>query len=332
MFGIETYEIILLFKQLGIVIAGAAALWGAVFSRRDFSCGTRECIIYDWIAGKLTLLVFAGVALATIAIVFGQTFSVYAHEGIVLVPTLGEIQAALGILFPLMLVILCVTLIGFFFYTFNRRRFDAYMTEFLVLEFVLLFIASSLTGWTGSLGGEQIFFFVHGFHSIFTLGTVIVLDALFLLSERSRHLKQHIFPLFPMISKVIWIGLAFDFLSSLLVINQFEVTAKFLFMQTVIGILIINGVMLSGPITKKILSLLREGKELPQKWNTWASVAGTISITSWLTITVVDFFEHLTLDYVTLLLLYLLLITILFIGHEALERYEKRREAPRAVH
>lgn len=332
MFGIETHEILLLLKQLGIVIAGAAALWGAIFSRKDFSCGEKECILYDWVAQKLALLVFGGVALASLAFVFAQTFFAYAHEGIVIAPTFLETQAAFGILAPLLILILLLTLTGAFLYSFKRELFDRYMTRFFIAEFILLFIASSLTGWTGALGGEQLFFFAHGFHSIFTLGTVIVLDFLFILSERSPILKQHIFPLFPTISKVVWVGLAFDFASSLLILSQFEVTQKFLFMQTVIGILIINGVMLSGPITKKILSLIKEGKELTGGWSKWASAAGTISISSWLTITVVDFFEHLTLDYFTLLLLYLLLITVLFLGHEGMERYQKAKEAPLSVH
>lgn len=332
MFGIEIYEVILLLKQLGVVVAGAAALWGIIFSRMDFRCGERECILYDWVAQKLALLVFGGVALATLAFAFAQVFFVHAHEGIAIAPTLLETQAAFGLLGPLLILILLITLVGAFLYTFKPRVFDRYMTRFFIAEFVLLFIAASLTGWTGDLGREQLFFFAHGFHSIFTLGTVIVLDYLFLLSERSPILKQHIFPLFPSISKVIWVGLAFDFLSSLLILNQFEVTEKFLFMQTVIGILLINGVMLSGPITKKILSLIQEGKELTGKWSKWASAAGTISISSWLTITVVDFFEHLTLDYLTLLLLYFLLITILFIGHEGMERYQKKKSPPVMVH
>lgn len=90
------------------------------------------------------------------------------------------------------------------------------------------------------------------------------------------------------------------------------------------GILIINGVLLSGVLTRRILGLIQQGKsEASKKWALFASVAGVISVTSWMSITFVDFFPSITLSYAQLFGAYIIIIITLFIGHEIWERYDK---------
>ena len=165
----------------------------------------------------------------------------------------------------------------------------------------------------------------HSFHSIFTLGTVLILDFLFLLSRPSDLLRQHIFPLFPTISKVIWVGLAIDFLSVSLVFQEaLRLTPKFFFMQTVIAILILNGIWLGGPIARKLMHSMTEGGEaMTRRWMNIASIAGGLSVSSWGTITFMDSFENLPFAYWQYALGYLALIAILFLGHVVMERFTK---------
>ena len=153
-------------------------------------------------------------------------------------------------------------------------------------------------------------------------------SVLFLTSNRSELLKQHVYSLFPTVSKVIWVGLSLDFISVFLISKYFVVTEKFLFVQTVITILIINGVLLSGPIARKMMNSVKDqAHHITAKWRRMGNIAGALSITSWLTITVMDFFKGLRLDYKELIFLYLGFFIFMFIGHLLFE-YMESRKAP----
>lgn len=335
MFGIETIELLLFGKQLGIALAGAAALWGFVLSRKDFHCGKEQpCVIYDWIAVRILPLLAGGVVIGTGSYAgLLSTVTASAHEGVSYVPTTAEVAASFSILTPLFLLLLAVTAVLVFFPNKGGNTFANAITPLYAGVFALSFLITSFPGWRGGFDAHQLFYIGHGFHSIFTLGSVIVLDYLFLLSKRARTLKEHIFAVFPTISAVVWFGLAFDFLSVLFIIGGFEPTTKMLFMQTVIGILIINGVMLSGPLARKMQDSVRPGgEEISGKWEFAAGVAGVISICSWFTITFVDSFANLTLGYFEYVGFFVALVAIAFSGHMLMEWLEERKTPPEFLH
>lgn len=335
MLGITLTELLLFGKQVGIALAGAAALWGLVLSRKDFHCGQeRPCVIYDWIAVRTLPLYLGGLVVGSASYLgLLSTTEVLAHEGISYVPTTAEITASFPILNPLFLLLVGITAVLLFFPNKSGETFAQSATYFYAAAFGLSFLITSFPGWRGVFDGQQIFYIGHGFHSIFTLGSVIVLDYLFLLSQKARILKEHIFAIFPTISKVVWFGLAFDFASALFIIGGFEPTTKMLFMQTVIGILIINGVLLSGPLARKMLASVKEGgRDLTFGWELAASAAGVISISSWFTITFVDSFEGIPLSYAEYFGCYLLLVIFLFAGHILVEWIEDRKQPPEFVH
>jgi hypothetical protein len=335
MFGIELTELLLFGKQVGIALAGAAALWGFVFSRKDFHCSTdKPCVIYDWIAVRLLPLFVSGVGIGSL-FYFGLlvTLPASAHEGISYVPTNPEVVRSFEILTPLFLLLLVATVVMLFAPGKKSNTFAESITYFYVGTFLVSFFITSFPGWRGIFDSQQIFYIGHGFHSIFTLGSVIVLDYLFLLSKRAHILKEHIFAVFPTISAAVWFGLAFDFASTLFIIGGFVPTTKMLFMQTVIGILIINGVLLSGPLVRKMLAAIKpDGDGLSKTWETIAGLAGVISITSWTTITFVDSFEHLSLSYLEYVGLYLAFIILAYAGHKVVEWYQHCKQAPEFVH
>lgn len=335
MYGIELTELLLFGKQLGIALAGAAALWGFILSLKDFHCGTdRACIIYDWIAVRMLPLFLGGVAIGTFSYIgLLSTVTVTAHEGISYIPSTPEVVASFSILTPLFTLLLGITVAMLFVPNKSGNLFANWVTYFYLIAFVLCFLITSFPGWRGVLDGHQLFYIGHGFHSIFTLGSVIVLDYLFLLSRRANILKEHIFAVFPTISAVVWVGLAFDFLSVLFIIEGFDPTTKMLFMQTVIGILIINGVLLSGPIARKMLASVRpSGEEISDNWELAASIAGVVSISSWMTITFIDSFANLPFSYLEFMGLYVLLIGTVFAGHMFVEWLEDRKRPPEFMH
>jgi hypothetical protein len=335
MFGIELTELLLFGKQVGISLAGAAALWGFVFSRKDFHCSKdKPCVIYDWIAVRTLPLFVSGVGIGSLSYLgLLMTIPASAHEGISYVPTNPEIIRSFDILTPLFLLLLLATVAMLFAPRKEGDTFANNITYFYIGTFLLSFFITSFPGWRGTFDARQIFYIGHGFHSILTLGSVIVLDYMFLLSKRAKILKEHIFAVFPTISAVVWFGLAFDFISALFIIGGFDPTTKMIFMQTVIGVLIINGVLLSGPLARKMLASVKpDGKELTPSWEMTANIAGVISITSWTTITFVDSFENLTFSYLEFSGLYLAFVLIAFSGHMLVEWYQNRQQVPEFIH
>lgn len=317
MWGFDLVGFIGFLKQGGLAVAGAAALWGFIFAiYAHKKKHTTDWITFHHIAHRLFWLVILGTVVSSFAWIVSVTH-LYAHEGIIIIPTDEEIIRAFALMEPLYILWTVLAGLGFVVWIASKHLFHKILPLFFILQFILAFILTSFPAFTGTLDRVQLFFMGHGFHSIFTLGTVIVLDYLFLTSKSSLHLRQNIFPLFPTISKVIWVGLAIDFLSVWLVFAEaIQLTPRFFFMQTVVGILIINGILLSGPITRMMLKTVsKEKKELSRKEELAADIAGTISITSWTSITFIDYFHDLTLNYFQLFAGYIVVLLILYAGH-----------------
>jgi hypothetical protein len=326
-FGAEPIEFVLFLRQVGFALAGAAALWGFMFTKvRAWVAHEERCTVLEWIAGRLFIPLLIGIMLAVFSwLTLLVMVPAYAHEGISLAPSLESVYRGLELAAPLMILLVVLTLAGLAMFRFRSGAFHRNLAWFYALQFAVILVLISVQVWTGEFADAQWFFIGHSVHSIFTVGTVLILDFLFLTAKSSPILKQHIFPLFPTISKVIWVGLAIDFASVFLVFPEaVGLTPKFFFMQTVIGILVINGVLLAGPITRKLLASVGEGGErMAVRWMVFADLAGTVSITSWLTITFLDAFHALTLGYTTLALFYVALIAFLFVGHLFWERMHR---------
>lgn len=325
MFGFEYIEFIIFLKQFGLALAGASSLWGLVFiwkKHRGRQAESRH-IVLDWIGRKMLIPYFIGFFAALIAwVLYDLQIPLNAHEGIIIVPTDAERHVAASFTFTLYLLWFAFSLLvgG---YVLKKKENMRPLAWFFAINFITCFFLVSLPAWTGEMNFVQAFHAGHGFHSIFTFGTVVVLDFLFLLSFPSLILKQHIYPLFPQISKVIWVGLGFDFLSVALVFEEaVRFIPKFFFTQTVVAILIINGILLSGVLTRKLIWSISEGGEaMNKKWERIANVAGTISVASWFSITFIDFFEDITLTYLNLIVIYISLIILLNIAHAIWEHY-----------
>ncbi len=308
MFGISIQEFLFFSQQLGLALAGAAALWGFVFVRTgQHGEHGEKCVTFDWLSERLLYPLYTGAGLAIVSFfVLLFLYPAQAHEGIVIVPQLAERFAALNLASPVYMVWLFLLLPLGLLSRLTPGQFHKRLSLFYAAHFAIALLLISFSAWSGSFSSRQFFFMGHSFHSIFTLGTVLVLDFLFLLSKSSVHLKRHIYPFFPTISKVILIGLGIEFLSVSLVFSEaIALTPKFYFMQTIVGVLLINGAVLSGPLTRNLLRSISMGDgRLTKRWEFAGDVAGTISVTSWFTITFVDFFADLALNYAELLLVY----------------------------
>ncbi|MFT7557365.1 MAG: hypothetical protein ACI83D_000028 [Planctomycetota bacterium] len=337
MFGIEWVELIQFFKQLGLALSGAASLWGMFFVYQGKRKGqsAASSILHEWMSRKLILPLFGGMVLAIGSWFVLQFGIAEAHEGIRILPTLAHTKEVTSLLAPLVAVWLLFGGVSLFSHKFKLDMCGRNIGWLHLVNFIFVSVIMSIVAISDVSTKEVLFFWFHGYHSIFTLGTVLILDYLFLSTKSSVIAQQHLFPFFPLISKVIWVGLALDLFSVFLILpDALILEPRFFFSQTVVGILIINGVLLSGVITRRILGSLSEGgKALTQRWVTFADIAGTISVTSWLSITFVDFFSNLTLTYVQLLGIYTGIVLILYAGHALWEHADKKDpEFARYVH
>ena len=333
-FGMESYQLLSFGRQLGLSVMGAASLWAMVFlylahnKKVEDSAG----IFLTWIGLRMRWLVISGGFLAFVMwSVLTMILPVAAHEGVTLVTSKESILSAMNFMTPLYILIVGFLLFGLAKYKnpyvlINSKKGISW---FYISTFILSSIAISYyTDLHGLPTNESFFHVFHGFHSIFTLGTVLCLDFMFLSTQNAPFVQKHLFPLFPQISKVIWIGLSLDLLSTLLIFPEAALlTPRFYFAQIVVGVLIINGILLSGIITRRILKNIKEGHiERSIRWERFATVAGAISITSWMSITFVDHFHDLDISLVLLFGLYVLVIAVIIIGHEIWNKLDTRAE------
>jgi hypothetical protein len=327
MFGVTFPELVRFFIQFGVAVGGAASLWGFVFSWKSQKSADpifkkfSELLIWLFLGGFLFFLFNWLVGFAFIFVPQAA-----AHEGIIIYPSLDYIRSGFSAnLIPVIfLIFFGITNIHLYF--FYREKWDKYSLVLWGAQFLLFSAIASLGVFTGSLDRQQLFFSFHNWHSILTLGSVIVVDYLFLVTFRMHTHKKSLYSFFPIISLFIWIGLGVDFLSNLLIFEEgFRISDQFLFIQTVIAIIITNGAVLSGRINDVLINFnwLEKRELVNPVLKRVISVSGSISIVSWLTITFVDFFEF-PLRYWQFFSLYAFFILTAYLIHDIIESQLQR--------
>lgn len=326
-FGIELLDLLLFLRQFGLALAGASALWGFIFLYRSLQKEqSNTCLVLTWIAEKMFIPLTVGGAIAFLSWFLLTAFpGIYAHEGISLAHSAAEKEQAFLFTSPWFILWLSTLIVSFtirrFWPTFFIARLKIVYAFHLLFVIFLMILPAFVDGF--SFSRETLSTVAHYAHSILTLGTILILDFLFLYSQSSVVLKQHIYPIFPLLSKFIWVGLGIDFLSSALIFGDgVTLSAKFFFAQTIVAVLVLNGVLLGGPIGRMLMASVREGgKSVKNIWENIAHISGIISVSSWTAITFADMMGGLTLNYPGLFVLYGVFIAILVVFHTFFGRF-----------
>ena len=332
MFGIQLVEIFQFLSLAGIAVAGATALWGSIFlllSRK--ASERRESALWQGAAQKLLWvffpsLFFYGIMWGILAIK-QCIFCIQAHEGISLAQDINGLTLGMQNQYPFFFILMFVGFALFLpLWFFRGRRFSlgnlswGYGLFFIMISIMLLYPWGGFESIRYSVSSG-----LHNWHAILTIGSVIVIDFLYIVLRFS--LRPLVARIFPMITMGIWIGLGLDFVSSGLIFNEeFFLTDKFLFTQTLIGIVIINGVLLSGPIARAILAFQARMKSavVSPQLHRIIGISGAFSLAAWLSNGALDGFKTLTLSYWQLALFYVLFAGIIFLSRDAAEKLLKR--------
>ncbi len=308
--------------QVAVSVAGAAALWGLFFAWRGKKKNNKSFFELEIKLAPLFFGAFAAFLFFWCAAVFIYPSIASAHEGIV--RTHAEyIQKGFAAGLPWVVLITVTGAVGFYLYRARKNIFKNYAHWFFFTQFVLISVFLWLVSYTGELfSKQQVSLGLHNWHSIITLGTVIVVDYLFLKCETQEKLKKVLYPSYPAMSVAIWTGLGIEFLSTTLFSGDIPDTSQFLFNQTVIAILVINGALLSVKINEALIKLVKseQHSQLSSGMEKVVGISGAVSFASWLTITFLDFFE-LPFGYWILIVLYLGFIAVLYFTKPFMEKY-----------
>jgi len=313
MSGIELSDLTRFLMQFGGAVAGAASLWGFIFfvkSEKNPSYVGLAKIMFWVFVGGFTVFITGWF----LAFYVFYTPQVNAHEGIVLENTDDYIVS--GLHETHVFVFLMIVIFPFFAYV--GRHKEKFLEEgkgFFLAYFLYMTAFMAFVVHSGELGREQLVYFLHNWHSILTVGTVVSVDILYLATLRRDDLRRALYSFFPFMSAAIWGGLGLDFSSAALVFyfEGIDVTAEFIFNQIVVAIIVLNGILLSGRETDALHSLVNKDKVgYPSpKQEILFGLFGSVSIVSWLTITFIDFVE-LTLPIYAMFSTYIFLIAAAF--------------------
>ncbi len=318
-------DFIRLLTQLCLAVAGASAFWGYVLTQRakrdpDHK-GEYENII------EIVAKIFA--FSSTLFLLFWFFASVFifqaisfAHEGIKISPTYEYIRAGFSANTFFVAVLSILVLLGIKYLIFNKAKFQKLAGKFFFINFLLIATIISLQVFKGSFDNEQFFFILHNFHSIFTLGSVILIDILYLTTFKNNSLKLILYNFFPWISVGIWVGLGLDFASVFLILpGVLVLNPQFFLSQTVVAIIILNGTLLSNRVNNYLLDSLKpvEARKFKTSFKQIFHWSGSISIVSWLTIYSVDFFKF-NASFLILFLFYIALIFLARVVYEIMNR------------
>ena len=299
-YGVTIPELFRFVAQVGLAIAGAAALWGLVFtfvaskSEGEDKAGARA------ISGLLMRLGILGSVLFVVVYWLEELFifgaSALGHEGVTIREVPHDlIRAGLAASMPMVVALMVLVSIGGWLYFKHREHFLHAAKEFFLLQLLLVTGLMYFGTYTLELfSGEQIFYFFHSWHSVFTVGSVVVVDVLYIGTLRRDDCRRVLYRKFPWISNAIWLGLGLDFLNNMLVYDVHDWTLPvFTYTQIVVAVIIINGTLLSGRINEALIELFQPDGSVAhfdEKTEKIISLSGAISIVSWLTITFSDFF------------------------------------------
>ncbi len=320
MFSSEFTAFVVFFEQLGLALCGAACLWGIFFSvNADGAKEEGKKKIFNEIAEKLFIPFTFGFVIATIVWIL----RIFSRSGFASRHAFGMFsnlslisQYALRAIPVLWIVFIIISLVFIGLSFFAKKKFPHFVRVFYLVSFILVFILISFPTGLLNFDNDHLFFIKHGFPLIFTIGTVMIVDFLFFFTRSSLRAKRVIFPYFTTLNKFVWIGLGIHFFTDWVSGGQTVFSPLFYFVQIVTGIIIINGMIFTGPLTEVLISGVSERrvKPLERKWGIISGFAGVVSFSSWTSLTLATLIPDAPLSLSALLTIYIVKLVFIYVA------------------
>lgn len=300
----EINALILLTQQLGLAFIGAASLWGLFFffNSKSKEHSEAENAACELISGKLFFAFILGCIFAFPAWVIksGTSLSFVQQSRVRAFLALSSgSQGILNIITTLWFFLFVLMLGGIFLYRRYREYFLKNINVFYVIAFITSLILISFPTGIEKYDIDRLFFIYHGFPLIFTIGTVTVTDFVFFFTRSSLRLKRIIYPFLSTLHKMVWLGLGITFLWQWTALDPSAINTQFYFVQTIIGLMIINGMLFTGPLMHKLEDGVSERhvKPLEDKWIAISEISGVITFSCWTSVSYLAYFTDLQFSY-----------------------------------
>ncbi|MDD5068218.1 MAG: hypothetical protein PHS53_04200 [Candidatus Pacebacteria bacterium] len=316
----ELTALVVFFEQLGLALCGAACLWGIFFSvNAETTKEEGKKKIFNDISNKLFIPFVLGFVISTLV----WLLRIFSRSGFAsrhtfnLFSDLSHMSQYVERSVPVLwLIFIFFSLSFIIFSSFWKKKFPHLVRTFYLISFILVFILISFPTGVANFTNDHLFFIKHGFPLIFTIGTVMIVDFLFFFTRSSLRAKRAVFPYFTTLNKFIWIGLGIHFFTDWVSGAQIALSPVFYFVQIVTAVIIINGMLFTGPLTEVIISGVSERrvKPLEKKWGIISGISGVISFSSWTSLTLATLLPNIPLSLSYLLAIYVIKLVVIYVA------------------
>jgi hypothetical protein len=159
---------------------------------------------------------------------------------------------------------------------------------------------------------KMIYIALHVFGVVFGAGAAFMSDIIFLSSIKDRALSSAEIRILSILSKIVWLGLGILVLSGILLFSldpvMYAASTKFLAKMTIVGALILNGVIFHRihlPLIKGTENKVLTGHDQFLKGSSLLVISGAISVVSWSFAIFFGILRSIPYSYITIMLVYL---------------------------
>lgn len=164
---------------------------------------------------------------------------------------------------------------------------------------------------------KTIYTIIHLFGIAIGAGGVFFSDLVFFKSIKDGKLSSAEFSFMELGSKMVWVGLAVLVVSGILLfsldVDKYLASSKFLAKVTIVGIIIVNGILLHIKFIPKLRKAVREGEMLIGEYiksNPIVLVGGVVSAVSWSAAIILGAFRGIPYSYWMILDVYVAIVLV----------------------
>lgn len=159
---------------------------------------------------------------------------------------------------------------------------------------------------------KMIYVALHIFGVAIGAGAAYMSDAIFLSSVKDRVLSSVEIRILTLLSKLVWLGLGLLLVSGILLFSidpvGYATSAKFLAKMTIVGVLLINGIIFHRthlPLIKSTENKVLTDYSRFQKGSPFLVISGAVSVVSWSFAIFFGVLRGIPYSYMTIMLVYL---------------------------